>query len=312
MMFKNSTKLLIANFSIVWKLILYYVLVAGITIGLIAPFFGEIATHFNASGTLSEIGNILTHFNVSVNPFTLVGEISQVVLKLVELAFTFFVANPVIATYLTIVIFYVFPFLLGLKDLPIAQTLFGYMSSLTRYNFVGAFMRLFGRSVRYSLFKSLIMLPFNLLICIVFVLTLKLTAIGGIISYFLPFILVAIILLLASLKKTIFAGWTPAKVVYDCNMFKAFRKGFKAVCRRFLKVFSTALVITLLCAAVNYLFGTFAFPIIIPFFAGAFHVFEMVMFYGSQGMRYYVDLDTIISPKRLEENDSFKKVKNII
>ena len=72
MMFKNSCKLVAANFSIVWKLILYYILVTGITIGLIAPFFGTIGEFFNASGTLSDIGVLLTKFNVSVNPFDLI------------------------------------------------------------------------------------------------------------------------------------------------------------------------------------------------------------------------------------------------
>ena len=160
--------------------------------------------------------------------------------------------------------------------------------------------------------KQLILLPFNILIVLAFVYTLRLVTLASWVVYIMPLLLVSIVVILSALKKTIFSGWSPAIVVYDCNMFKGFKKGVKAVSRRFLKVFSTALMIMLISIAVTYLFGTFVFPIIFPLFVSFFYVFEMVMFYGSQGMRYYVDLDTILSPKRLEESDSFKKVKYLI
>ena len=173
-------------------------------------------------------------------------------------------------------------------------------------------MKYFARSARFQLFKNLVMLPVNLLIVTLIVLTLRLSLVGGAIVYFMPLIVVAVLITLMALKKTFFAGWMQAIVVYDCNMFKVFAKGLKAVMRRFSRIFSNALVIMLLCVGIIYLFGTFASPILIPFFAVFFYVFEMVMFFGSQGMRYYVDLDTILSPKRLEESDSFRKVKQII
>ena len=312
MMFKNSCKLVAANFSIVWKLILYYILVTGITIGLIAPFFGTIGEFFNASGTLSDIGVLLTKFNVSVNPFDLIVDLNTVVTNFLTLFFEFFATKTWVALYLCFIVLYIFPVLLGLADLAVGQTLFGYMSSLTRYSFVGSYMKYFARSARFQLFKNLVMLPVNLLIVTLIVLTLRLSLVGGAIVYFMPLIVVAVLITLMALKKTFFAGWMPAIVVYDCNMFKGFSKGLKAVMRRFSRIFSNALVIMLLCVGIIYLFGTFASPILIPFFAVFFYVFEMVMFFGSQGMRYYVDLDTILSPKRLEESDSFRKVKQII
>lgn len=312
MMFKNSSKLLAGNFSFVWKLILYYILVCGITVGLIAPFFGQIKVAFSEADTLARAGQLLVDFNVSSNPFNLIFVLNEVVTSVVTISINMFASQTFVAIYLFVVIFYVFPFLLGLADLAVGQTLFGYMSSLTRYSFVGSFMKFFARSARFQLFKTLVMLPVNLIIVTVFVLTLRLSLVGGIMLYFLPFILVAVLITLVALKKTIFGGWMPAIVVYDCNMFKGFAKGFKAVLRRFFKILSTALVIMLLCVAVVYLFGTFAFPVLIPFFASFFYVFEMVMFFSSQGMRYYVDIETIVSPKRLEESDSFAKVKNLI
>ena len=312
MMFKNSTKLLVANFSLVWKLILYYLIVFGIVIGLIAPFFGIIYEGFNSTGALTDFGRALTDFNISINPFDFIININEISTEFFKLFIKFWEYNTGVAFYVCLIILYVFPFLIGLADLPVGQCLFGYMSSLTKYSFVGSYMKYFGRSVRFQLFKNLILLPIYTIFITIIVYVLKLAKFGGVIVYFMPFIFLAVIVGLISLKKTVFAGWMPAIVVYDCNMFKGFVKGIKSVGRRFFKVLSTAICIMLLAVAFNYLFGTFAFPVIIPVFVFMFYVFEMVMFYGSQGMRYYVDLDTILSPKRLEENDSFKDLKNLI
>lgn len=312
MMFKNSTKLLAANFSTVWKLILYYIIVIGITVGLIAPFFGVIGTEFNAGGALNDFGTLLTRFNVSVDLFGFLVDLNTTLTALLSIFFNLFVTNTWVVIYLSFVVFYLFPFLLGLADLAVGQNLFGYMSSLTKYSFVGSYAKMFKRSVRFQLFKNLVFLPVNLGIAAAAIYTLRLTTLGGILIYFTPFIVFAVIAILVALKRSFFAGWMPAIVVYDCNMFVAFKKGMKAVMRRFLKVFSTALMIMIITIALNYLLGTFTFPIIIPLAIAFFYIFEMVMFYGSQGMRYYVDLDTILSPKRLEENDSFSKLKEII
>ena len=37
-----------------------------------------------------------------------------------------------------------------------------------------------------------------------------------------------------------------------------------------------------------------------------------VMYFETLGMRYYVDSEHIISPKKLEERDSFEKLRDII
>lgn len=312
MMFKNSVKLLIANFSTVWKLILYYLVVIGITIGLVAPFFGLLGAEFNGAGTLDRLGELLTTFNVSVNFIGFVTELNLILVSILNIFLTLFVTHTWVAIYLTLLITYIVPVLFGLVDLPVGQTLFGYMSSLTKYNFVGSYVSMLGRSIRFQLFKNLVYLPLNILIGVIFIATLKLTTIGGLMVYFLPVIMILALLILISLKRTIFSGWMPAIVVYDCNMFVALGKGTKAVFKRFFRILSTALIISLLVFVLTYILGTYALLIVIPISMMLFYVFEMVVFYSSQGMRFYVDLDTIVKPKLLEECDSFKKVKDII
>lgn len=312
MMFKNTVRLLMANFSTVWKLILYYLVILGIIVGLMSPFFGIIGSSINATGDLSKIGELLTTFNVSVNFIGFVGQLNILIASVLESILTLFATNVWVAIYLSVLLLYVVPVLFGLADLPVGQSLFGYMSSLTKYSFVGSYVSMLGRSIRFQLFKNLTYLPFNILIAAIFVLTLKLATVGGLMVYFLPIVILVPFILLTALKRTLLSGWMPAKVVYDCNMFVAFGKGLKAVFKRFFRVFSTALVMTVIVFAFSYLFGTYALLVIIPVAMAMFYVFEMVTFYSSQGMRFYVDLDTIVKPKLLEECDSFKKVKHVI
>lgn len=311
-MFKNSVRLLMANFATVWKLVLYYIIIIGITIGLMAPFFKVLGPVFNSAGELEQFGKLLINFNVSVNFISFVTELNILILSFINSFLGLFVSNIGAAIYITIIIGYIVPVLFGLADLAVGQTLFGYMSSLTKYTFTGSYARMLGRSFRFQLFKNLIYLPLNILIFVVFVFTLKLTAVGGLMIYFLPIVIILPIVLLITLKRTLFSGWMPAIVIHNCNMFVALGKGIQTVVKRFFIAFSTALIMVIIIFGLSYVFGTYALLVIIPLSMMIFYIFEMVMFYSGQGMRFYVDIDTIVKPKLLEESDSFKKTKNLI
>ena len=93
---------------------------------------------------------------------------------------------------------------------------------------------------------------------------------------------------------------------------KSFKKGFKAISRRYFRVLSSIFVIIFFVGVVAIMFTTISLIALIPLASVAILMLEMVVFFDSQGMRYYVDLETIVSPKKLEECDKFNKVKNII
>ena len=101
-------------------------------------------------------------------------------------------------------------------------------------------------------------------------------------------------------------------IVYDVNVFKAFGIGQRAILRRGARVFSTAFVIYLLAIVLSLILGVYAIIIILPIALPFSHIFEMTAFFSSQGMRFYVDLDTILTPKKLEEVDKIEKAKFIL
>lgn len=312
MMFRNSMKLLFANFSTVWKTMIYYILVTGLLVGLVYPVWGMLGDAFNADGAVTALFDNIMSINIASNLFTALSDLYVGLNLLFNALLNLFTTNVGLAIYISFLAFYLISFLYGLADLPMQETLFGYMSNLTKYGYAHSFVRKIGKSALLQLFRCLIMLPFSAFIVFLVMKILSLSTIGGAIIYIIPFLLIFTICVYFAFKRTLFSGWIPAIVVYDCNIFVGLKRGFKAVFRRFWKVLSNALVIMLIIFAINYIFGVPAIFIVAPISILILNIFEMVMFYGSQGMRYYVDLDTIVTPKKLEENDSFRKMKNII
>ncbi|MCI5797732.1 MAG: hypothetical protein MR024_03855 [Firmicutes bacterium] len=312
MMFKNSMKLLFANFSTIWKTMVYYILVTALFVGLLYPVWGLLGEYLNADGAMTKLFDSIMSINIASNLPATLSELYVGLSALFNGILTLFTTNVWLAIYISFIVFYLIPFLYGLTDLPIQETLFGYMSSLTKYGYAHSFVRKLGKSALLQLFKCLIMLPFSALIVFIVMQILSLATLGGAIIYILPFLLIISICVFFAFKRTLFSGWIPAIVVYDCNIFVGLSRGFKAVFRRFWKILSNALIIMLILFGLNYIFGLPAIFIIGPLSNLILNIFEMVMFYESQGMRYYVDLDTIVTPKKLEESDSFRKTKNII
>lgn len=255
-------------------------------------------------------------FVMTFNIGTSLGEVLRNLLALVDVFFAFIadiaVANTGMLVYFAIVFLIVLPFLWKLSDIPTGETLYGYMASLTKYSFTGSMIRKIGISSRYSLLNLAFFLPINFLIAYGLYGILTLVNMGGIMLAIVPILIFVYLSLTIGLKTALFSGWMPAIVVFNCGPVKGLKLGFKAVLRRFLKVLSTAIMLTAFVLAINLLFGSFSFIITIPIGAMMVLVFQMVMFFGSQGMRYYVDLDTILSPKKLEQTDKFNKVKDII
>ena len=307
MMFKNSVRLLCANFDKVWKLLVYHILSIGLTFGLLCAFYnyyisaGEIA--FNESS-----------LNTFLNTGTLYGSnIAGGLTAVADFVIIFFreiFANVGIGIYFCLITFVVFPLLLNIGKIVMCEMMYGYMSSCQKQSFTGTYLKTLRTSLSYSIVKVFYSIPFNALI----VLSMwALTRINNnIFDNIMPFAFVIVPALFMSFKATFNAGWAPAKVVYNQNIFKSYLIGMRAVLRRGARVFSTAFVIFLLAIVLSMVLGLYSIIIILPLISPLIHIFEMVMFFSSQGMRFYVDNDTILSPKRLEEVDRIEDAKYII
>ncbi len=312
MMFRNSVKLLFSNFATVWKLLLYYLIITLIGVGLVAPVFSSVVEVFRSHNFFEVLVDLLTTFNLGTNILSIFASFGTVISTLVACILDYFVIHTWLAVYLTFLFVILLPFLYELGGIAAGEILYGYMSSQAQVNFTGRIFSSVRKSFKYILAKLLIATPINILIFFLIYKVFALTALGGTIKFAVPLLITVVLCLLVTLRLVLFAGWLPALIVNDCGVWSAFARGIRAVGRRFFRTFSTMLVFVLLNICIDVLFGSIAFLLLVPLGVYFVYIIDFVMFYGSQGMRYYVDADTIISPKRLEEVDRFSRCKDII
>ena len=308
MMFKNSIKLLCANFDKVWKLLVFHILCFALCFGFLCVFYNlytDAAVLAWESTNLPEVFKTGTFYGFTV---------SNVLIGIVDMLYIFFqtifVQSVFGGIYFCIIIFYVLPFLTNIGKYVINEMMYGFMSSAQKQSFTGTFLRTLRKSSQFASIKTLYSIPFNALIIFSMIGLAKIQ--NNVFDYLLPLIFVIVPSVLFAFKQTFSAGWSPAMVVFDVGVCKAFRIGSKAMLRRGARVFSTAFVIFLLAIVLSLILGIYSIIIILPIAFPLVDIFEMTAFFSSQGMRFYVDYDTILSPKKLEEVDKIEKAKFIL
>lgn len=308
MMFKNSLKLFCSNFDKAWKLFFFNLIIFVAMVALMMPFFDvlkevvlqnwttEIIEKLPATGLLygSDVAglfNVLSVFFVST---------------------IFALATEYVGIFIYIIFlwFLLFPFLLNIGKYVVNEMLYSYMSSQTKTSFCSVMIKTIAKSSSFAILKTLFILPLS----------------GGVVSliltlgsvdvpmfdYFLPILMILGISFILGLCQMLTFGWSPAKIIYDCNIAKSYRIGMSAVGRRYAKVFSSVFMINILFSFLMMGFGIISAVVFLPLYFALIAMFEMVMFFGSQGMRYYVDHDTVLTPKKLEQQDSIEKTKYLL
>lgn len=311
MIFKNSLKLFVANFSVFWKLLLYKIAIIGICVLLLIPTFGVWSGAFSSVNFLELFTNFATN-TVFVNISVLLKSLFVLVQAFVDVLFVMIQTNAFMLIYSAFVVLFLLPFLFGLSAIPSGEGLYSYMASLSKSSFLATFVSKLKTSVIYSLIRTLIFLPLIILFAVGFYYLLSLTQISGLLQVFLPIIIILYVVFMLTILITTFCGFMPATVVFNISPLKSLQKGFRAVFRIYFRVFSSIFVIFFFTTIFSLILTSFSLIALIPLASVAVIMLEMVMFFESQGMRYYVDLDSIVSPRKLEQCDKFNKVKNII
>ena len=308
MMFKNSLKLLCTNFDKVWKLLVYHILSMAVCFGFLAIFYGDFISIAKIAFNDAELGNVFqsgTIFGSSIA--TALTNIANFVIIFFK---DLFVLNVGLGIYFCFIVFYLFPLLMNMGKYVTCEMMYGYMSSCQKQSFTGIYLKTLKSSLAYASLKTIYSIPFNALI----VLSMwGLTRIDNkVFDYIMPIMFVIVPALLMAFKEVFNSGWSPAKVVYNHNILSSFTIGVRAVFRRGARVFSTSFIINLLAIVLSMILGVYSIIIILPLISPLLHIFEMVMFFSSQGMRFYVEADRIISPKKLEEVDKIEDAKFLL
>ena len=311
MMFRNSTKLLLANFSLFWKVLLYKLIAIGVCALLALPVLWSWIYALDVVNFGTAVVNFATN-TVLLNLTELFKNLFVLVQTLFS-GFAVLIQTNVFAFVYTMFLFLiVVPFVWGLSSVPAGECLYSYMATLSKPKFSVAFVSKLGISCVYSILRTLLNSALMIVFAAGFYGLLTLTSIQGVFQIVLPFIILLYIVIVMAFLITFFSGWMPATVAFNIAPAITFKKGLKATFRRFFKILSTMLFVLFVAVILSLMLTSLSLVIILPFTEVLVIMFEMVTFFDSQGNRYYVDMDTICSPKKLEECDKLKKTKSII
>lgn len=313
MIFRNTFRLLLTNFSNVWKVLLYYIICIALTVAVCWSIAQPIINELAKANVFSDLANLLNSFfstpqNAPHSLNQIINNAWGVLVTNIQFQFNYI--------FLIVWILLVFPFTLNLAQLALGEVLYGFMTSQVKYSFTGRYIKNIGKSCLFALVSDLVNFVFNAIIFSLFVGFIKLLTLGSFVYAMLGVLLFAVMICFVSFKRTLFACFMPAMAVLDCNPFKALAINFKGVFKNFFRIFSNAVTIVLTTIVVNLIFCVFTFSvsliITLPLTAFVFVIFQMVSYFSSFGMRFYVYPDMFISPKRFEEQDKIKKIKYLV
>ena len=254
MKIKNAIKIFFKNYNLVLK-------VAITQLVFIAVIFGIVA--LLASNVIVDVNTGLTEFGIIDKLSVIIGEISSgdfdaqrfqlLTTELQEAIFAwgasveFFYRMVAFSVLLILVLVLLTVYCTNFYMVPFNQNLHDFMSTSAKIPYFWRFVKSFGKSAK----TQLVYIAFPLLLDL-FIIVGTLGAYSMIFSYLgLSGVVLTIIILilLLSLRKTLFAFWIPAMVINQLPVVASMKEGFKLLADGFGKVFSRILSAMLLVAA---------------------------------------------------------------
>ena len=316
MLFKKAFQLLVDNFKLNYKLLLYKVIVAIVTVALgaallYAPLRGLfiskpmedllqlMAEFFRAvtSGDVEFLGGFAEQLQTAVG--ALLNHLQQNVSNIV-LFFTGLIAVSLIARFLDGVGNYTFGCLVDSR-----------LSSYADEPFVVTCIANLGRSSLWQVIYVPVTFVYDLLslaLCyLLFLALLSIITVAFLASFAALLFSVALLLGAQAVKLTLFNDVIPLLVTEKMRLRDALKQAFRFKAKRFGALFSTYLVTVMLILCANVLFALASFGaallITIPMSYLMLICIQFVSYYHFGQKKYFLAEDTIVLPKeRTKEN----------
>ena len=312
MFLKNTIKLTFVNSSNIWKILLYRILCILCVLGLTTVIAWPIINVLIKDNFFVNLQKSFEDMLFNLNFEKLFLTVDKVFKNLAEIISNhgYAVQAVLVAVFDVILI----SFLEEYASLAVHQSVGGYMSSLTRYSFTNGYVSNFGKATFLALLRTATTLVINIVLWVgMYFLASTLYAKIGVIAIVITFMLA---LLLVSVKHTVFCGWEPAYLIHDETVLASLKMAVSVVCKKFFKVLSSFVILLLAVFILNIFALTFTagvgLLVTLPLTTLMLIILDEVVYRELLGMRYYVDSEHIVTPKKLEQQDSFSKVKDII
>ncbi|MBQ7642854.1 MAG: hypothetical protein IJS67_03025 [Clostridia bacterium] len=305
MRIKNSVNIAVNNYGLVFKNLLYK-LVVFLIFSLIVSLILRVRLHA-LTEKLTPIADAAKNifFSVvngrAVNPDALNAAFSDFYGFLSEN-----VGNFVLTGVFIFFALFVYKFLSGMSDCTLTVLVYNYMTTMSRLGYLRVMTENLGRIALFQLVRGIVEVLYDAVALIVlygvFAASITLN----------PFISLFTVILLTVLFKALFetfAGQITAKYFNDDNMTvaKSFDAGFASVKGYFPKMFASYLSVTIVYIYLFISFTLFTMGVgtifFVPFASLVFVCIREVDYFTVSKKKYFVDYDNIIVPKELREND---------
>ncbi len=305
MSFINAIKLSLSRSGLLFKILLYDIIVilviVAICAGVLISEINYVAEQIGQLDIVNKLGEGIREY-ITSGKGTL-GDNLQQFYDATSASIDIVSQNLFNTAYITIAIAYVVcKFLFALRTLPTYEILDSYMQEGANYFFMSTFVRNFGKSAKFAGIQTLICLPFDALIFMAgyFLIGYLFGALG----ILAPFVVLIVLICLLAFRNTLYFFWIPL-VVKGTPVIKAFGQSIKLVFRDFGDTFSLMAICTVLAVSLimGLLLTTYGVGLLILFpLMFIFHAsLSLVKYYDLNRMRYYVLADTVINPPAIEE-----------
>ena len=317
MIVTDASKLFVRNGGLVWKILPFMLvsllIICGIAITICYPLINDLSN----AGFFTQVSDIFskTFFNFRLD--MIFASASQTLVLLFDLI------SQNIETVLPLIIILILlislgsSFLIGLSELAIADCLYGYMTSNSKFSFYSCLIKNLGKSLKLQLAKLLIVWPIDIIITGAFVgMLLLFTVQNTIVTVIAPFVIVLVMCLLVALRQTLFCMWAPCMIVRNRTVWGALKESCICMAQNFNAIYGKQIIITLIYIAVNIATCIFTASVGLFLTIPATLLFSNILgqtcFFYINGLRFYVDENQIISPKKREDWESLKTLKDIV
>ncbi len=316
MIFKNTFKLLLTNFSLTYKVFLYKLVILLLSVGVAGTIGVPFLTELQNLGFYSFVSDKFVFMFESFNISNIFIGIKDIFLKLISLFSTFsgeILVNCIVALSVFIVLIVLFG---SLDELAVIDLLNANLTSKTKLSFFKSMVGKTFKSLLKSIVKFVVSLPY--FACLVIICYYGFTLydkLGALYKILIPMLMFLLITLVSGIYLSLISGFCPSIIVNDNGVFKSLKTGLKTIGKKYFKLLSSSIMlvfIVLICNIFLSIYSFFAGLIItIPITIVVLDLFKTISFYECNGMRYYVG-DEIRTPLRKEELDKINKLKYII
>ena len=298
MSFKNSFKLLTTNFSIVWKQLLYYVLISLFSFGIASCIFLPTVRILVSEGVIAQFKEIFE--TIYTNPRDVIQACKNATTNMVNTLsdnFSTIGLNVIFSLFFAKIVFDILKYM---SFYNVTNIMYMKLTSNLEIGYTSNFISNLWAEFKYAIARFIYTIPFD----IIYALLIYgfLSFVNGTITILIGlFLFILLFTVISALKITFFTAHATTMFEKQINPFHAFIAGNKKIAKNFLRILSNSIIVVITIIVSNLILGIFTVGsgllITIPMSFVFLAIFNLTSYFGASGERYYLSETIIVNPQ---------------